>query len=142
MRIAQPALSNHVISLEKELGCALVHPLDPEGGTDKGRETFYERCVRILSDVDLTTELTRAAGGSRIRQIRIGTLYPATIGILPTFLAKIARKFPDVRIHISSGNTGDIIRSLESEPRALFPTRYRIFEPCTLRIIEAAVVHF
>ena len=34
--------------------------------------------------------------------------------MLPTFLSKIARKFPDVRIHISSGNTGDIIRNLES----------------------------
>ncbi|MBB3397895.1 DNA-binding transcriptional LysR family regulator [Rhizobium sp. BK060] len=60
------------------------------------------------------TELTRAAGGSRLRQIKIGTVYPATIGMLPTFLSKIARKFPDVKIHIASGNTGDIIRNLES----------------------------
>jgi len=77
-------------------------------------ETFYDRCVRILSEVDLTTELTRAAGGSRIRQIKIGAVYPATMGMLPTFLAKIARKFPDVKIHIASGNTGEIIRNLES----------------------------
>ncbi|KQV21610.1 LysR family transcriptional regulator [Rhizobium sp. Root1203] len=114
MRIAQPALSNHVISLEKELGCALFIRSTRKVELTRAGETFYERCVRILSDVDLTTELTRAAGGSRIRQIRIGTVYPATMGMLPTFLAKIARKFPDVRIHISSGNTGDIIRSLES----------------------------
>ncbi|KQV16774.1 LysR family transcriptional regulator [Rhizobium sp. Root1203] len=114
MRIAQPALSNHVISLEKELGCALFIRSTRKVELTRAGETFYERCVRILSEVDLTTELTRAAGGSRIRQIRIGTVYPATMGMLPTFLAKIARKFPDVRIHISSGNTGDIIRSLES----------------------------
>nr|WP_244481517.1 LysR family transcriptional regulator [Rhizobium sp. Root1203] len=106
--------SNHVISLEKELGCALFIRSTRKVELTRAGETFYERCVRILSDVDLTTELTRAAGGSRIRQIRIGTVYPATMGMLPTFLAKIARKFPDVRIHISSGNTGDIIRSLES----------------------------
>ncbi len=67
-----------------------------------------------MAALDLGTELTRAAGGSRIRQIRIGTVYPATMGMLPTFLSKIARKYPDVRIHITSGNTGDIIRGLES----------------------------
>ncbi|MGO7287994.1 LysR family substrate-binding domain-containing protein, partial [Rhizobium ruizarguesonis] len=52
--------------------------------------------------------------GKTIRQIRIGTVYPATTGVLPAFLAKIARKYPDIRIHISSGNTGDIIRGLEN----------------------------
>jgi DNA-binding transcriptional LysR family regulator len=36
------------------------------------------------------------------------------MGMLPLFLGKIARKFPDVRIHIASGNTGDIIRGLET----------------------------
>jgi len=55
-----------------------------------------------------------AAGGSRIRQIKIGTVYPATMSMLPTFLSKIARKFADVKIHFAAGNTGDIIRNLES----------------------------
>jgi DNA-binding transcriptional LysR family regulator len=36
------------------------------------------------------------------------------MGMLPLFLGKIARKFPDVRIHIASGNTGDITRGLET----------------------------
>jgi DNA-binding transcriptional LysR family regulator len=114
VRIAQPALSNHVMALEKELGCALFIRSTRRVELTRAGETFYDRCVRILSEVDLTTELTRAAGGSRIRQIRIGTVYPATMGMLPTFLAKIARKFPDVKIPIASGNTGEIIRNLES----------------------------
>ncbi|WP_040677097.1 LysR family transcriptional regulator, partial [Rhizobium mesoamericanum] len=91
VRIAQPALSNHVMALERELGCALFIRSTRRVELTRAGETFYDRCVRILSEVDLTTELTRAAGGSRMRQIRIGTVYPATIGMLPTFLAKIAR---------------------------------------------------
>jgi len=114
MCIAQPALSNHVMSLERELGCPLFIRSTRRVELTRAGETFYDRCVRILSDIDLTTELTRAAGGSRIRQIRIGSIYPATMGMLPTFLAKIARKYPDVRIHIASGNTGEIIRGLET----------------------------
>ena len=114
MHIAQPALSNHVMSLEKELGCPLLIRSTRRVELTRAGETFYDRCVRILSEVDLTTELTRAAGGSRVRQIRIGTVYPATMGLLPTFLGKIARKYPDVRIHVESGNTGSIIRSIET----------------------------
>ncbi|NEJ01286.1 LysR family transcriptional regulator [Rhizobium ruizarguesonis] len=114
MSIAQPALSNHVMALEKELGCPLFIRSTRRVELTRAGATFYDRAVRILSDIELTAELTRAVGGSRIRQIKIGTVYPATMGVLPVFLGKIARKFPDVRIHIASGNTSDIIRGLET----------------------------
>ncbi|WP_392711195.1 LysR family transcriptional regulator [Rhizobium ruizarguesonis] len=114
MCIAQPALSNHVMALEKELGCPLLIRSTRRVELTRAGATFYDRAVRILSDMELTAELTRTVGGSRIRQIKIGTVYPATVGLLPVFLDKIARKFPDVRIHITSGNTGDIIRGLET----------------------------
>ena len=51
--------------------------------------------------------------GKTARKIRIGTIYPTTIGVLPAFLAKIARKYPDIQLLIQSGSTGDIIRNLE-----------------------------
>lgn len=76
-------------------------------------ETFYNRCVRILSDIDMSAQATRSAAGKTVRKIRIGTIYPATIGVLPAFLSKIARKYPDVQLQIQSGSTSDIIRSLE-----------------------------
>ncbi|MGR9418256.1 LysR family transcriptional regulator [Rhizobium leguminosarum] len=110
VRIAQPALSNHVQALERELGCALFIRSTRRVELTRAGETFYERCVGILSEVDLSAEITRAVAGQTIRQIRIGTVYPATTGVLPAFLAK----YPDIRIHISSGNTGDIIRGLEN----------------------------
>lgn len=47
----------------------------------------YERCVRILSDIDLSTEITRSVAGKTVTRIRIGTIYPATVGVLPAFLA-------------------------------------------------------
>jgi len=102
------------MALERELGCPLFIRSTRRVELTRAGETFYDRAVRILSEMELTAELTRAAGGSCIRQIKIGTVYPATMGMLPLFLGKIARKFPDVRIHIASGNTGDIIRRLET----------------------------
>ena len=114
IRIAQPALSTQVQALEKELGLQLLVRTTRRVELTRAGETFYDRCIRILSEIDLTTEITRAVAGKTMKQIRIGTVYPATTGVLLAFLAKIARKYPDVRIHISSGNTSDIIRSLES----------------------------
>jgi hypothetical protein len=48
-------------------------------------------------------EVTRSVAGKTARKIGIGTIYPATIGVLPAFLSRIA-----------SGSTGDIIRNLET----------------------------
>jgi DNA-binding transcriptional LysR family regulator len=74
---------------------------------------FYDRCVRMLGDLDLSAELARAAGGRTMREIKIGTIYPATVGVLPAFLARIGRKFPDIHLHVSNGSTAEIIRQLE-----------------------------
>ncbi|TCN34087.1 DNA-binding transcriptional LysR family regulator [Sinorhizobium americanum] len=75
---------------------------------------FYDRSIRILSDVDLSAEVARSVAGKGAKTIKIGTVYPATIGVLPAFLARIARKYPDIQLHIASGTTGDIIRNLEN----------------------------
>ncbi|MBP1884550.1 DNA-binding transcriptional LysR family regulator [Ensifer mexicanus] len=77
-------------------------------------EVFYNRSIRILSEVDVSAEVARSVAGKRVKQIKIGTVYPATIGVLPAFLARIARKYPDIQLHIASGTTNDIIRNLEN----------------------------
>ncbi|KAA3521057.1 hypothetical protein DXM29_24540 [Agrobacterium tumefaciens] len=44
------------------------------------------------------------------KHIKIGTVYPATIGMLPEFLSRIARKY----MGIESGTTNDIIRNIKA----------------------------
>jgi DNA-binding transcriptional LysR family regulator len=114
VHIAQPALSNQIQSLEKELGLPLFIRSTRRVELTTAGETFYDRCVRILSDIDLSTEITRSIAGKTITRIRIGTVYPATTGVLPAFLARIARKYPEIQLHISSGTTQEIVRHLES----------------------------
>ncbi|NEJ02564.1 LysR family transcriptional regulator [Rhizobium ruizarguesonis] len=114
VRIAQPALSNHVQALERELGVQLFIRSTRRVELTRAGETFYERSVRILSEIDLSTEIVRSVAGKTARKISIGTVYPATIGVLPSFLARIARKYPDIRLHVESGTTDDIIRHIEA----------------------------
>ena len=114
VHIAQPALSTQIQALERELGVQLFVRTTRRVELTVAGETFYDRCVRILSDVDMSAQATRSAAGKTVRKIRIGTIYPATIGVLPAFLSKIGRKYPDIQLQIQSGSTSDIIRNLES----------------------------
>jgi DNA-binding transcriptional LysR family regulator len=113
VNIAQPALSTQVQALEKGLGVQLLTRSTRKVELTRAGEVFYGRCVRMLGELDLSAEMARAAGGRTMREIRIGTIYPATTGVLPAFLARIGRKFPDIRLHVSNGSTADIIRQLE-----------------------------
>ncbi|MGH6809297.1 MAG: LysR substrate-binding domain-containing protein [Ensifer adhaerens] len=112
--MAQPALSCQIQSLEKELGVQLFHRSTRRVELTRAGAVYYDRCVRILGDVDLSAEMVRSVAGKAVRKIRIGTVYPATIGVLPAFLARIGRKYPDIELHIMSGSTNDIIRGLEN----------------------------
>jgi len=55
---------------------------------------FYDRCVRMLSGPELSAETARSVAGKTVREIRIGTIYPATTDVLPAFLSRIGRKYP------------------------------------------------
>ena len=114
VHIAQPALSCQIQSLEKELGVQLFHRSTRRVELTRAGAVYYDRCVRVLGDVDLSAEVVRSVAGKAMRKIRIGTVYPATIGLLPAFLARIGRKYPDIGLHIMSGSTNDIIRGLEN----------------------------
>ncbi|MHB0954259.1 MAG: LysR family transcriptional regulator [Allorhizobium sp.] len=113
VNIAQPALSTQVQALEKFLGVQLLLRSTRRVELTRAGEVFYDRCVRMLSDLELSAEMARAVAGKTVREIRIGTIYPATTGVLPAFLSRIGRKYPDIRLHVSNGSTSDIIRQLE-----------------------------
>lgn len=113
VNVAQPALSTQVQAMEKGLNVQLSTRLTRKVQLTRAGEVFYDRYVRMLGELDLSAELARAAGGRTMREIRIGTIYPATTGALPAFLARIARKFPDIHLHVSNGSTSETIRQLE-----------------------------
>jgi len=114
VHIAQPAPSNQVIALEKELGVQLFLRTTRQVELTRAGASFDERSVRMLSELGLSREIVRSIAGKTTHKIAIGTVYPATIGVLPGFLARIARKYPDIRMHIESGTTDDIIRHIEA----------------------------
>ncbi len=113
LHIAQPAVTAQIQSLEREMGVQLfVRSTRRVQLTDAGR-LFHEHCLRILRDVDRSSALVQAAAGRDIARITIGTIHPATFGVLPKFLSRISSRYPDIRIHIHNGSTDGIVREIE-----------------------------
>lgn len=113
LNIAQPALTVQIQNLERELGVQLLIRSTRRVQITKAGADFHERCRRILSELDKSCSVARAIAGKDLRKLTIGTIYPATFGILPDFLAKIGRRFPDIKIHVRTGTSEAIIREIE-----------------------------
>ncbi|MBB3564329.1 DNA-binding transcriptional LysR family regulator [Rhizobium sp. BK512] len=114
VNITQSGLSDAILALEKELGVQLLLRTTRRVELTRAGASFYERSVRMISELELSKEIVRSIAGNTTRKIAIGTVYPATIGVLPAFLSRIGRKYPDIRMHIESGTTDDIIRHIEA----------------------------
>lgn len=113
MNIAQPALSLQIKALEKDLGVKLLVRNTRRVQLTEAGQVFYKRCLGILHEMEASRVLTQSVAGKEIGKITIGTIYPATFGVLPIFLSKIGQRYPNIQIHIKSGTTNDIIRDLE-----------------------------
>lgn len=113
LNIAQPALSVQIQNLERELGVQLLIRSTRRVQLTKAGADFNERSKRILSDIDKSCSVARAIAGKDLKKLTIGTIYPATFGILPAFLAKIGRRYPDIKIHVRTGTSEAIIREIE-----------------------------
>jgi len=113
LNIAQPALSLQIQALEKELSVKLLVRSTRRVQLTPAGSVFYARCIDILKAIETTKALTQAAAGKDINKITIGTIYPATFGILPGFLSRISGRYRDIQIHIRNGTTDSIIRDLE-----------------------------
>ncbi len=114
VNITQSGLSDAILALEKELGVQLLLRTTRRVELTRAGASFYDRSVRMISELELSKEIVRSIAGKTTRKIAIGTVYPATIGVLPSFLSRIGRKYPDIRMHIESGTTDDIIRHIEA----------------------------
>lgn len=63
----------------------------------KPGEVFYERCIRVLKEIENSSTVVRAVAGKDVDRITIGNIYPATFGVLPLFLSKLGKRFQTFR---------------------------------------------
>lgn len=114
LAIAQPALSQQIAGLERELGVRLFDRTNRRVAlTDAGR-AFVRRAERILADVDRTAEeMTAYAGGLRGRVV-VGTYQSFAEYTLPKLLGRFHARYPGIEIALREGMADDLLDDLQT----------------------------
>lgn len=114
LRISQPAVSVQVRQLEHRLGVRLFERVGKRATPTRAGTEFASHARRIAEAVsDALSSMDAHTDGASGR-VRIGTGATACIYLLPPVLRELRRRHPSLDITVRTGNTQDILRSLEA----------------------------
>lgn len=115
LNISQPAVSQHIRNLENEFHTKLLHRSPKYVQLTQAGEILYSRAKQILALYDQATqdinELHNVVTGS----LHVGASFTIGEYILPRILAKYAKHYPLIDIHVEIGNTTQVIEALQSK---------------------------
>jgi DNA-binding transcriptional LysR family regulator len=132
LELSQPAVSLQVRELEKHVGVRLIERVGRRATPTAAGEELLGHARRIDAAVGAALDaMTRHAKGT-IGRIRLGTGDTACIYFLPPVLRALRNKFPSLDIVVSTGNTPDILKSIEDNTIDVglltLPTPGRMFD--------------
>lgn len=99
--VSAAAVTKHVAWLERELGVTLLHRTTRRVTPSEIGAGYYERCTRILDDVDEADAVARADHAELRGTIRVDA--PVSFGLvhLGALVARFHERHPRVRIELS-----------------------------------------
>lgn len=110
--LSQPTISQHIANLEEVLGTSLVKRSSHKLAlTDPGR-AFFPFAEKMVDLREKAAAAVQAVSGSVSGTLRVGaSTIPATY-VLPGKLALFLGSYPRVRVHLSVGDTAEVVRRL------------------------------
>ena len=108
LRVAQPALSLHILNLERELDTELLHRSARGVKATESGARLYQHARDILAKVDLAREEVRGHAASAVGDVVLSmTQSVAKVLALPVF-QRVRAELPRVSLRLSESNTGNI----------------------------------
>ena len=111
LHLTQPAVSQQVRGLEKELGVQLLRRARPVTLTRAG-EILYELAENIFAEVDRMSALFADLKANRSHLLNLAANQSTAMHILPGKLTLFTRRFPSVGIAIHNMRTGEIVEAV------------------------------
>ncbi len=104
LRMPKATVTTLVQQLEAHLGVKLLNRTTRRVSVTADGAAYYERCVRILAEVDDTETAMRRTRGTATGRLRIDV--PAGFGrrVLMPALPDFVRRYPDVRLEVGCGD--------------------------------------
>jgi len=114
LRIAQPALSQQIRVLERELGVLLVSRTNRMSGLTDAGARLVARAERILLEVRDATQEMRVQAGEEGGTVRIGCALQTLVeGRLAPLLASFRERHPRTRIVLREVHTRQVLHLLQ-----------------------------
>src|SRR5213594_27134 len=127
LNLSQPAISQHVRALEKELGVPLLLRVGKATRLTPAGEVLLQCATQVLDKLEEVQRVLAEDGDGRATIVRLGTPEPACVHLVPPLLVEIKRRLPKIDVRITSGHTGGEI-DLGLLPLPVEPKRMRITE--------------
>ena len=108
LKLTQPTVSNHVMGLEKELGCRLFDRTGRKIIPTKEAHVLYQHALDVVERLEAIPDAIRGVDEEIAGELVIGaSTIPGTY-ILPVVTSEFARQYPKVLFEIRLGDTEEI----------------------------------
>lgn len=111
--ISQQALSNHIASLEKEVGLTLIERKSPMKLT-YGGEIFYKYALQIEDSYQAMMQELSDVKDEKRGRFAVGISHTRGRLILPKVLPALMKTYPLVEVHVLEGNTKELAEALQN----------------------------
>lgn len=114
LHIAQPAISQQIRHLERELGVTLFERTSQGMVFTEAGATFAVRARRVLRELVLAEqEIKNVAGGFPKRRLKLGTIHSLDDSVVPQMLTAFHAQRPDIGVSVREDITGRLLTALE-----------------------------
>ncbi len=113
LNLSQPAVSLQIRQLEARLGTALIERIGRKAQPTAAGAELLAHAARIDAAVSAALDAVTAYRGDAQARLRLGTGETACIFLLPPILKDLRRRFPQLEIIVTTGNTDDILPAVE-----------------------------
>lgn len=127
--ISQPALSLQIKELETMFGVPLVERRAREISLTPLGEDLLEKARHILLAVEELEDLVRASKGPLAGRLRLGIIPTVAPYLLPTIIAALAHRFPELELILRETVTQSLIEDLQDGRIDLAVVALPISEP-------------
>jgi DNA-binding transcriptional LysR family regulator len=111
--LSQPAISQQIRQLEDRLGVRLIERVGKRAMPTPAGQALLDRVGKIDASVQNALDAVAGFANGTVGQVRIGTGATACIYFLPKVLEQLQRRFPGLEIIVRTGNTSDVLKSIE-----------------------------
>lgn len=113
-KLSQPAISQQVRALERQFGIRLVDRSGRRAAATAAGSELLVHAQRIEAAVAAAREAVAQHSSGATGRVRLGTGATACIYLLPPVLRELRRRQPGLEIAVSTGNTTDMLKLLET----------------------------